>query len=411
MVYVKHFDILGIDTAQIPCIELQGPPNAATEGAVGLLGMDVTSDGREIYVCTAVNGAIYTWESLKDGKDGTCIVKAEINDINELILTLSDGKVLNAGVVKGTDGKDGEDGKNGTDGISVVDTQLNDNGELIVSFSDGTEKNVGVVVGEKGEDGVSIINTQINDDYQLIITLSNGTIMNLGSIKSDYVAEADHATNADNAERIGGTAVRYVSGNIEFYNPLNDKARKVANSYMSDIATRADDSTRVSGWTLENHQNEFQFTYSDGTKYLRLVGRQRIDYGGSSSSLVNNPVSLDEDLKRPLVEGDRFEVLLYVSETDPSDSSKEIFYRIPLPCCVVSVDSATSTHWGASITKIVSTKVGEYRIEVTAKKEAEGKIQNISVSLAERSERFKIAYVERVYLMPTIYTETQHNYL
>ena len=78
MVYVKYFDILGINTAQIPCIELQGAPTTATEGAVGLLGMDMLSEGKDIYVCTAVNGAIYTWQSLRDGKDGSCVVKAEI---------------------------------------------------------------------------------------------------------------------------------------------------------------------------------------------------------------------------------------------------------------------------------------------------------------------------------------------
>ena len=38
MHYVKHFKINGVDTKQVACIELQGAPNAATEGAVGVLG-------------------------------------------------------------------------------------------------------------------------------------------------------------------------------------------------------------------------------------------------------------------------------------------------------------------------------------------------------------------------------------
>lgn len=148
MVYVKHFDILGVDTAQIPCIELQGAPNAATVGAVGLLGMDMTSEGHEIYVCTAVNGAIYTWQCLKDGKDGTCVVKSEINDSGELVLTLSDGKTLNVGIVKGKDGEKGDPGK---DGVSITETELNDNCELIITLSNGTVKNLGSVRGEKGD--------------------------------------------------------------------------------------------------------------------------------------------------------------------------------------------------------------------------------------------------------------------
>lgn len=179
MVYVKYFDILGIDTAQIPCIELQGAPTTATVGAVGLLGLDVLSESSDIYVCTAVNGAIYTWKSLRDGKDGSCVVKAEINDINELILTLSDGTTINAGVVKG---KDGVHGKDGNDGVSVSSVELNADGELIISLSNGTTTNVGKVTGDTGNDGVSITKVEMNASYELIVTLSNDTIMNLGQV-------------------------------------------------------------------------------------------------------------------------------------------------------------------------------------------------------------------------------------
>jgi hypothetical protein len=67
MKYVKHFSINGIDTKQVACIELQGRPNAATEGAVGLLGIDITSPTHDVYKCVAVNGSIYTWELLSSG--------------------------------------------------------------------------------------------------------------------------------------------------------------------------------------------------------------------------------------------------------------------------------------------------------------------------------------------------------
>lgn len=71
MHYVKSLITNGIESAQIACIELHGAPNAATEGAVGVLGMDVTSPTREIYKCTAVNGSIYTWELLATGGGGS----------------------------------------------------------------------------------------------------------------------------------------------------------------------------------------------------------------------------------------------------------------------------------------------------------------------------------------------------
>lgn len=67
MHYVKHFNINGVDTKQVACIELQGPPNAATEGAVGVLGMDMLSPTHDVYRCVAVNGSVYTWELLSAG--------------------------------------------------------------------------------------------------------------------------------------------------------------------------------------------------------------------------------------------------------------------------------------------------------------------------------------------------------
>ena len=180
MVYVKHFDILGVDTAQIPCIELQGKPNAATVGVVGLLGIDVTSEGKDVYVCTAVNGAVYTWKCLKDGKDGTCVRKSEINDSGELILTLSDGTTINAGVAKGEKGDSGKDGTPGKDGVSVENTEINDKGELVVTFSNGVVTNVGKVVGTDGKNGVGITKVELTASYELVVTLSNNTIVNLG---------------------------------------------------------------------------------------------------------------------------------------------------------------------------------------------------------------------------------------
>lgn len=67
MHYVKQFKINGVDTRQVACIELRGVPNAATEGSLGALGIDVTSPTHEVYKCVAVNGSVYTWELLSGG--------------------------------------------------------------------------------------------------------------------------------------------------------------------------------------------------------------------------------------------------------------------------------------------------------------------------------------------------------
>lgn len=67
MHYVKQFNINGVATKQVACIELHGKPNAATEGCVGVLGVDVDSPTHDVYKCVAVNGSIYTWELLSSG--------------------------------------------------------------------------------------------------------------------------------------------------------------------------------------------------------------------------------------------------------------------------------------------------------------------------------------------------------
>lgn len=67
MHYVKEFHINGVATKQVACIELHGKPNAATEGAVGVLGVDMDSPLHEVYKCVGVNGSIYSWELLSSG--------------------------------------------------------------------------------------------------------------------------------------------------------------------------------------------------------------------------------------------------------------------------------------------------------------------------------------------------------
>lgn len=108
MNYIKYFNILGVNTVQIPCIELQGVPNTATEGAVGLLGINMLSDEHELYKCVGVDGGIYTWMPIKNGKDGISIVKTELNENCELIITFSDGTQTNLGVIRGEKGEKGE---------------------------------------------------------------------------------------------------------------------------------------------------------------------------------------------------------------------------------------------------------------------------------------------------------------
>ena len=53
----------------------------------------------------------------------------------------------------GKDGKDGKDGINGQDGVSVVTAKVDFDDSLVFTLSNGKEINVGEVKGEKGEKG------------------------------------------------------------------------------------------------------------------------------------------------------------------------------------------------------------------------------------------------------------------
>lgn len=86
MHYVKEFNINGIPTKQVACIELQGKPNAATEGSLGALGIDITSPSHDVYKCVAVNGATYTWELLSSGMS---IISSTINSMGEATVQFS----------------------------------------------------------------------------------------------------------------------------------------------------------------------------------------------------------------------------------------------------------------------------------------------------------------------------------
>jgi hypothetical protein len=83
MRYVKYFDINGVKSKQVACIEVHGRPNAATEGAVGVLAIDVDSPNGEMYRCVAVNGGIYTWEHFLSATDG--VILGMQNDIADLM--------------------------------------------------------------------------------------------------------------------------------------------------------------------------------------------------------------------------------------------------------------------------------------------------------------------------------------
>lgn len=110
-----------------------------------------------------------------EGKDGTSITAAFINDYGQLCLDYTDGDSVAVGYVMG---RDGEDGTSVT--ITNVTESDEGGGESVVSFSDGNTLTVkNGRHGDPGSDGVGIANiakTSTNgkvDTYT--ITLTDGT--------------------------------------------------------------------------------------------------------------------------------------------------------------------------------------------------------------------------------------------
>lgn len=158
------------------------------------------SDGDSAYEIAKENGYEGTeseWlDSLKGetGAQGVSITNASVNDSGNLILTLSSGDVIDAGLVKGADGTSisilGD--LTSTDELPSSDQTLGDcyliNGELWVytNSSESGAVNGFIDAGSiKGPSGRGITATTINSDNQLVITYSDGTSDTLGVVKGD----------------------------------------------------------------------------------------------------------------------------------------------------------------------------------------------------------------------------------
>ena len=71
MNFVESFNLLGVDAKQISCLCLNGAPTTSTEGAVGMLGMDITSETYDLYKCVAADGGVYTWERIENAQNNS----------------------------------------------------------------------------------------------------------------------------------------------------------------------------------------------------------------------------------------------------------------------------------------------------------------------------------------------------
>lgn len=137
------------------------------------------------------------------GDTGIGVKSVTIDEDGNLIITLTDDTVHNAGKVNASNG---ENGRNGAAGVGVKDAVVDENGNLIITLTDGTVYNLGNVTGAKGDkgdagkdgqdgqngqdgsngsnglNGTGIQSAHIDADGNLIITFTDGVVTNLGKI-------------------------------------------------------------------------------------------------------------------------------------------------------------------------------------------------------------------------------------
>jgi hypothetical protein len=96
-----------------------------------------------------------------DGSDGVGLASALINRDGQFVVTTTDGKSHELGVVVGRDGADGANGKNGAngtdgrDGLGLASAIIDKEDRLVVTMTDGSIKDLGIVVGRDGKDGIN----------------------------------------------------------------------------------------------------------------------------------------------------------------------------------------------------------------------------------------------------------------
>ena len=263
------------------------------------------------------------------GSDGVSVVSAEINSQGELVLIFSNNQRANVGFVMGAAGAQGEKGDKGDkgdtgaagqDGLGILKSELNNNGELVLTYTDNTVKNLGSVIGAKGEkgekgdkgdtgatgaqgeqgiqgekgdkgeqgiqgekgdtgdagqDGVGIEDINIVSG-KLTITLTSGTKLDLGNIRGEKGNKGDTGAAGEKGETgngISGAAINasgelvltYSDGQSEHLGTVRGaKGEKGDTGAAGRDGQDGKDGKGVASAVI-NEEGKLVITYSDGT--------------------------------------------------------------------------------------------------------------------------------------------------
>ena len=240
------------------------------------------------------------------GKDGVGIKRTRINDKGELIITYTNGKSENLGVVVGQNGEDGQDGADGEDGQNGEDGQDGQNGNSMLTG------NVAAAASVALRSAVSIYCTfqepgRYGTEYY---SAGSGVIYQLDKEKGDAIIITNHHVvyDVDSSEEngISKTIEVYLYGSeLEGYEMV---AEYVGGSQYYDIAV-----LHISGSDVLKQSDAIAVTVADSDEVA--VGQTAIAVGnaeGEGITTTSGIISVDSE---------------HITMT-AADNATEISYRV-----------------------------------------------------------------------------------
>ncbi len=237
----------------------------------------------------------------KDGKDGKNGINGKDGRDGKDGADGKDGK-------NGLNGKNGKDGRNGTDGIDGVgieNAEINDKGELVITLTDGRKINCGVVRGKDGVSfgGISVTNVEIVNNH-LICTLSNGRKIDAGVVSGggggDIGEEADPIFTASPAYNITTSDITNWNNKSDFsgdYEDLTNKPELFSGDYNDldnkpTIPSKTSDLTNDSGFITSYTETDpvFSNSVASGITQNDITNwNNKSDFSGSYNDLTDQP--------------------------------------------------------------------------------------------------------------------------
>lgn len=155
-----------------------------------------------------------TGKNGKDGDDGVSVVNAKVDFDDTLVLTLSTGKEINVGEVKGDKGENGRDGNTGANGIGVPTGGTS--GQILAKNS-GSDYDTGWITNSASGTVTSVGGTGTVSGLTLSGTVTNSGNLTLGGSITGFATSGAN-TNLTSVALTTGTITTAPSSSTDIVN-------------------------------------------------------------------------------------------------------------------------------------------------------------------------------------------------